>query len=215
MTDTYNDGDDSGFDGFASWSVPASVPSRDATATAWHCMTHGGVRKDLCCDDAIPFTPADFHFAIGGALNPTTPAAPLASLGERADVRRVVLPSDAVQDVRLTWQRMEGQSASAQAGFAVPMIPALCDTADALRAELAALRSSLQEARADSERWRYLRQFLTVERWELAPASQLGAFTFKVPSIIGRSDATVEEIIDAARAALPVEETPTSEETKT
>lgn len=31
--------------------------------TAWLCSTHGGVRKDLCCADAIPFTPADFHFA--------------------------------------------------------------------------------------------------------------------------------------------------------
>lgn len=117
-------------------------------------------------------------------------AAPLVSLGERPDddVRRAI--AGILQ-------------AAALHAIASPETTAAVDKAVAM---YAALRSSLQEARADSERWRYIRQFLIVDRWELSPATTLNARMFKVPPIRGRSDATVDEIMDNAMRAAPLVE---------
>src|SRR6185437_731535 len=51
--------------------------------------------------------------------------------------------------------------------------------------------------RTDAERWRYIRTTMVVERWERA--ASLTVHCWKVPPV-SNPDATVEEIVDAARA---------------
>lgn len=50
----------------------------------------------------------------------------------------------------------------------------------------------------DAERWRYVRRFMLSTRWELSPAATLTMHCWRVPPV-ANPDATVEEIIDAAR----------------
>jgi len=78
-------------------------------------------------------------------------------------------------------------------------------TIEQLRSDLATARAETLEAQRDAERWRYVRTILRADYWLGSPASTLVAHTFKVPSIEGRANATVEEIVDAAiaRAASP------------
>jgi hypothetical protein len=80
--------------------------------------------------------------------------------------------------------------------------------AAALTADRDRLARRVEALEADAERWRYLRQFCKPNPWTLSPATTLTVHSFKVPPIEGRSDATVEEIVDAARAALTPPETP-------
>ncbi len=56
----------------------------------------------------------------------------------------------------------------------------------------------------DAKRWRYLRQFMKVERWDLSKWATLNVFTHKIPGIPNPA-ATFEEIVDAALSA---QETP-------
>jgi hypothetical protein len=62
--------------------------------------------------------------------------------------------------------------------------------------------------RENAERWQYVRQFLTVTRWEMTGHASLDDVFFKVPHF-PRADATVEEIVDFARATpTPPQERP-------
>ncbi len=65
---------------------------------------------------------------------------------------------------------------------------------------LARLREEGEASRRDAERWAYIRQILHENTWGQPGWTDVTAYTFKIPGL-KKSDATVKEIIDAARSS--------------